>query len=376
MKKGNALLRLMILPLVGSMMYSCSETVPGTNSQIQSLEDGILVYAPDVAMPVDDGNQDMTRGSYYDGNKGGVRFDWVVGDVVGIVPTTGDKAQQLRFECKTVTTTSEDSQDGVSKAIFKLEDADFAWTSGQYYVYCPYTSEATDVTAVPLDYTGQQQTGKPDMENYFNGDKANYYATEKTASEHLSEKSFMLSEVTSVSNNVLPFKMHRLGGIVRFSLTMPFAEINVSEIRLVATKAVFCEKATLNVQDGSITPVGPQTNNIVLTLNDVSMNGKADVEGSNRLVAYMMAHPVKLTSDAVLGNNGKLYIYVKGESNGEDVYYRSGAIKKKDIVADSFTQFSVSPKDNEEPIDVQAITVQEWQDGLTMNNDGKGTGNW
>lgn len=337
-----------------------------------------MVYAPDVAMPVDDGNQDMTRGSYYDGLAGGVRFDWVVGDVVGIVPTEVDKAQQMRFECKTVTTTSEDSQDGVSKAIFKLEDADFAWTSGQYYVYYPYTSEATDVTAVPLDYTGQKQTGKPDMVDYFkaDGNKADYYATEKTASEHLSEKSFMLSDVTSVSNNVLPFKMHRLGGIVRFYLALPKElDVSVSEVRLVATKAVFHEHATLNVLTGAITPTGEATNNIKLDITGVTLSGSNTY--AHYLVAYMMAHPVKLTN--VLDSSDKIYIYVRGKntSNNEDVYFRSAENAKKDIVAGKLTQFAIRAAEIEEPIDVQAITVQEWQDGLTMdNNDGKGTGNW
>lgn len=386
MKKGNALLRLMILPLVGSMMYSCSETVPGTNSQILSLEDGILVYAPDVAMPVDGGNQDMTRGSYYDGNKGGVYFDWVaydsetgIGDIVGVVPTTGEQAQQMRFECRTVSTTSDYAQDGVSKAVFKQEDATFALQTNQdYYVYYPYTSEAMDVTAIPMDYTGQQQTGKPDMVDYFkaDGNKANYYATEKTASKHLSEKSFMLSDLTRVSNNVLPFKMRRLCGIVRFYLALPKdLDVSVSEVRLVATKAVFHEHATLNVLTGAITPTGEATNNIKLDITGVTLSGSNTY--AHYLVAYMMAHPVKLTN--VLDSSDKIYIYVRGKntSNNEDVYFRSAENAKKDIEAGKLTQFAIKATKIEEPIDVQSITVQEWQDGLTMdNNDGKGTGNW
>lgn len=374
------ILRLGILPLLGGLTWSCSNALPSSDDDSAQTNEA-LVSAPIVALSEEDGNPLMsTRATYFNGEDLRVYFTWEKGQIIGITPIVAE-AQQIKYECKSVSETAEEATDGISRALFKPEDAEFAWTVGQTYrAYFPYTP-AIDMTAIPLDYSGQQQTGKPDMESYYKGgdNLQTYYESEKLASAHLTAKSYMISaETTAEANKNLPLKMSYLCGIVRFFLTMPIAEITVSEVRLVATKAVFCENATLNLQTGSVTPVEPLTNNVVLTFANTTVQGDVDVEGSNRLAAYMMVHPVELTNDDVLGNNGKLYIYVKGEIDGDEVYYRSGAIKKKDIVAGDLTQFSVSPKDNNDPIDVQPITLQEWQEGLTLTNgeEGTGTGNW
>lgn len=374
MKINKLLASMVILPAVATMLTACSD-IEQEAMKKPADENGILFLAPGVSLPEGEGNQDLnTRATYYDGQKGGVYFDWKEGEVVGIFPIVAE-GEQMKYECKTVNTSAADAGDGISKAYFRQEVADFSWTVGlNYRSYYPYIADAT-ITAVPLDYTGQQQTGKPDMENYFNGDKANYYATEKTASKHLSEKSFLLSaETQPEENKPLGFKMNHIGGIVRFYLALP-ATINasISEVRLVATKAVFHEQATLNVQTGETTPTGEPTNNLVLKVTDVTLPGTTY---GNYLVAYMMAYPVALTSNAVLGTTGKLYIYVKGNDGAKDVYFRSGALTKKDITAGVLTQFSVKPTEKDDPIDVQPITVEEWQEGLTLDNDGTGTGNW
>lgn len=377
MKIKDTFLRIALIPMLGGMMCACSDAKQELAIPTPLPEGGVTIDAPAVSMPMGEGNQVMTRGSFYDGAKGGVYFNWEVNDVVGIVPVTDGYAQQMEYVCKSVTTEVENSQDGVSRGFFKQEDANFAWTSKEYRAYYPYAPAATDATAITLDYTGQQQTGKPDMENYFNGDKANYYATEKTASEHLSQKTFLLSEVTQVNDdNILPFKMHHLGGIVRFYLALPATiDASVTEVRLVATKAVFHEHATLNAQTGATTPEGEPTSSIVLNVTGASLSGNAY---GHYFVGYMMAYPVALTQDAVLGTTGKLYIYVKGKnSSDEDVYFRSGAVTKKDIAAGQLTQFAVKPAAENDPVEVQPITVQEWQEGLTLSNgEGTGTENW
>lgn len=377
-------LRASLLTLLASLACACSSSLPLDDKQ--TTQEDALVLAPCVAPLGAEGSPMMsTRATYYDGQH--ISFTWEVyddasgkGDVLGIVPLSENDAQQMRFACKSVSKTAEEGEGGLSQALFKQEDANFAWTAGKKYrAYYPYNKDAQDVTAIPLDYTGQCQTGKPDMEDYYQTTtKDKYYATERSASAHLSEKSFLISdEATAVSNKSLPFKMSYLCGIVRLYLALP-TDVNaeISEIRLVATKAVFHEHATLNMRTGETATAGNATNNLLLQLREVNLPGTTVY--SNYLVAYMMAHPVELTDDAVLGTTGKLYIYAKGKMNGEDVYFRSGSITKKDIKAGSLTQFSVKPTAKDEPIDVQPITVQEWQEGLTLTNgeDGKGTGNW
>lgn len=375
--------------LTVGIFTACSDQLPLEEDMLFPAEEtGTIIFAPSITVPEGDGNHVMTsRGAYYDGTKQGVYFDWTENDVVGIFPLTNKEAQQLKYNCTTVTTTAESAQDGISKAQFAPDNAEFAWTSGNSYrVYYPFTSVATNITAIPLDYTGQVQVGKPDMTDYYKpgGDKEVYLATEKSSSEHLSAKSFLLSDAATPNNGNLSFRMHHLGGAVRFFLSMPKTiNANITEIRLVASKAIFHAHANLNVLTGETSPTGDATNYLCLNLEDGSdhskgVNVKYDATTDNYghyFVAYMMAYPIKLTE--LLTTDDGLYIYAKGkDSENKDVYFRSVNLTKRDIPQGVVTQFKVVQY--EAPIDLQPITVQEWQDGLTIDNgeDGKGTENW
>lgn len=368
--------------LTAGIFTACSDQLPLDENILSPVDEaGTVIFAPSITIPEGDGNHLLTsRATYYDGNSQCVFFEWTEKDVVGIFPLV-DNATQLKYDCKKVTTTAESANDGVSKAQFKPEDADFAWTAGQQYrAYYPYTPAAADIIAILLDYTNQTQIGKPDMTAYSVGEEklSVYNESERAASAHLTAKSFLLSEVALAEEaKPLGFKMKHLGGVLRFFLTLP-NDINadITEVRLVATKPVFHEKAVLNVLAGTTTVTDEATNNLCLKLDNVHVKYEAG-KYDHILAAYMMAYPVALTSNDILGANGKLYIYVKGKDGDDnDLYFRSGAIKKKDIVAGQLTQFSVSPTDKDDPIDLQPITVQQWEDGLNLDNDGKGTGDW
>lgn len=377
-------LQLGLYPLLG-VLTACSDNLP-LNEVPPTQSEGAIVSAPKISLSeAEDSPMMSTRATYFDGHEGKVFFTWEVydeetkkGDKVGIIPVSDEATQQMEYKCRSVSVTAEDAKDGISHALFKQEDATFAWEGGQTYrAYYPFYSGGIDVTAVPLDYTGQTQTGKPDMENYFEGNKENYYKTEKNSSAHLTAKSFMISNVaTAEAQKSLPFKMSYLCGIVRFYLSLPTTlkdGSTISEIRLVTSKPVFHEHATLNVKNGVTTASGEATNNLLLQLNDVTLSGTTY---GNYLVAYMMAHPIALTDAAF--NDTNLYIYVRGkDSGGNDVFFRNNnPLKHQDITAGKITRFTVKPLAQDDPIDVQPITVQEWQEGLTLDNEGKGTGNW
>lgn len=376
--------KLIALAIAASGLFSACSSGPNISEQTPSTlipikESGILFIAPGIALPEGEGNHDMpTRASYYDGTRQGVYFDWVVGDKVGIFPVT-TPSQQAVFTVKTVNNTAEQDDNGVSRAVFNSDNGDFHWvTENTYRAYYPYTSAATDITAVPMDYRGQVQEGKPDLTDHFNGSKENYNATEKTSSAHLTAKSFLLSNgAQPTADDKMHFKMSHLGGVVRFYLVMPIdIDADITEVRLVATKPVFHEQATLNVNNGTTPPAGSASNNLTLKLNNVHAKYVAEAY-DHYVIAYMMAYPVALTT-ALTSVDG-LYIYVRGkDTSSNDVYFRSVSLTKKDITAGKLTQFSVYQREYDEPVDMQPITVQEWQDGLTLSNgeDGKGTENW
>lgn len=367
--------------LTAGIFTACSDQLPlEDNIQYPAEEAGTLIIAPSITLPEGEGNDLLTsRATYYDGNTQRVFFKWSNGDKVGIIPCT-ENPEQVQFNCNDQTITQ---ADGIYKAIFNPDNLDFAWsTDFNYRAYYPFfkpTDGLADVKSIPLDYDGQIQEGKPDVDNYVNGDKSNYNKTEITSSAHLTAKSFQVSDISKPSseNGSIYFQLSHIGGVVRFYLTLPTdIDANITEVRLVATKPVFHEKAVLNVLDGTTTVTDEATNNLCLELDNVHVKYEAG-KYDHILAAYMMAYPVALTNDNILGANGKLYIYVKGKDGGNnDLYFRSGAIKKKDIVAGQLTQFSVSPTDKGDPIDLQPITVQQWEDGLNLDNDGKGTGDW
>lgn len=369
--------------LIAGMFAACTQDVavePVAPTMIPVDEEGVEFYSPGISLPEGEGNHDMTtRASYYDGKLNGVYFTWVESDKLGIFPAIAD-ASQVKMNFYQLTSTGE-SSGGVSKALFKPESMEFAWQGGQKYrAYYPYTTAATEATNIPMDYSNQTQTGKPNLSDYFaGGTKEDYYNTEKTASAHLTAASFLVSDEQTAesASSMMHFKMSHIGGVVRFYLVLPTTlNADITEVRLVATKPVFHETAKLDITTGTTTPTGEATNNLTLKLTGAHVKYTASTdERGNYLIAYMMAYPVALTTALAAGDG--LYIYAKGKNTDkEDVYFRSVNLTKKDISAGKLTQFSVYENTYDEPIDMQAITVQQWQKGLEIDNGGKGTENW
>lgn len=404
MKAHSKIFRILLIAPALSLLTACTDTMFEDGDSAPALvpvgEEGTLFLAPGISLPEGEGNHDMAyseatstshqsvrkRATYFDGAKMGVYFKWETDDKVGIFPIQGNQAElqgnadQQLFNCTSV---ADETAEGNSSAHFRPENENFAWTEGySYRAYYPFNPSATDATQVPLSYTGQKQTAMVDMVSYYDNEKTKnfqpYYDSEVKASAHLSQYSYLKSEDSSLSDGKMQFQMNHLGGVVRFFLSLPKSTpINVSEVRLVATKPVFAESATFNMIDGT-TQAGSLSNSITLATEGISFSGETTYD-YYYLVAYAMAYPVALTSDDVLGTTGKIYIYVRGKNNiDEDLYYRSGAITKKDISAGALTQFSVKPNEKDEPIEMQPISVQEWTEGITFSNgeEGTGTGNW
>lgn len=388
MIKNNNFIALFIA--VAGMLTACTEElvvetpdVPLTPDTLLTPEDddntNALFLLPSITMQ-EEGTEEqpVTRASYYDGKTQRLMFEWKETDVVGMFPCDANASQQ-KFDFKKLNqSAAEESGDGVSKAVFKPENTDFQWRNEySYRAYYPYTTSAQDITSIAIDYSGQTQTAKPDFSAYKNSDTETYYQSELNASAHLTAKTFIMSnQVTpSTSTESLSFKMKHVGGVVRFYLVFPeTVNADITEIKLVATKPVFHENATINVLDSTSTPTGEATNVLSLSLAGVHVEKTPSTDAyGHYLLAYMMAYPVKLTE--VL-SDGSLYIYTQGtDASGNGIYYRSISITKKDINAGGLTQFSVY-QNLDDPISMQPIGVEEWKAGLEFSNDGKGTEDW
>lgn len=377
---------ILMLMAAAGVVTSCSTTddvamIDDITAESPSTkEDGVaaLIVVPGFATNDTAGEEATTRASYYDGTTQKLLFEWNENDKLGIFPMQAKSSQQ-KFSFSKRVSNVDGATDAVSHAVFTPDDLAFAWVNGgDYRAYYPYSSSSADIEAMKLDYTGQKQTGKPDFTAYKAGRSDDYNKSEIDASAHLSAKTFLQSAVSTPTDDNIQFKMEHLGGLVRFYLVLPESvNANISEIRLVASKPVFHEKVEYNLLEGTLSSYLDEPQQyLTLALENAHVEKTSSDAYGHYLLAYMMAYPIALTTE--LTSTDKLYIYVNGkDAGGNDVYFRSNSITKKDITKGGLTQFSVKPNATEDPISLQPISVQEWKDGFNANNNnGSGTGDW
>lgn len=340
-------------------------------------EDGVVALVVVPGFTINDNPSNITRASYYDGNTQKLLFEWNENDKLGIFPMQAKSSQQM-FSFSKLVSNVDGATDAVSHAVFTPDDLYFAWVEdGDYRAYYPYSSSSADIKTMKLDYAGQKQTGKPDFTAYKAGRSDHYNKSEIDASAHLSAKTFLQSAVSTPTDDNIQFKMEHLGGLVRFYLVLPESvNANISEIRLVASKPVFHEEVEYNLLAGTLSSyLDDPKQYLTLALENAHVEKTSSDAYGHYLLAYMMAYPIALTTE--LTSTDKLYIYVNGkDADGNDVYFRSNSITKKDITKGGLTQFSVKPNATEDPISLQPISVQEWKNGFDANNNGSGTEDW
>lgn len=194
--------------------------------------------------------------------QGGVRVVWHYDDMCGVY--TSADTEIIHW-----VTDGGDSQCTLSSYGWSL-------TSGSdYCAYFPYAQAyATGKhpkTALPIAYGSQLQTQ--------NGDMA-----------HLSACDYMTAQTTSVAD-ACHFAFQHLGSILRFRCRA-LAEQTLTSLTIAAPADAFVLSATMNVADGTLTPV-ERTDKMQLALADIA------VQEGDSLVAYMMVAPVDLSADTL-----------------------------------------------------------------------------
>lgn len=201
-----------------------------------------------------------TRALTLDEQKG-LTFIWSKGDVVGVF--SKDEKQQIAIYMN--------SEAGKQTATFSSKGYLLS-KGGQYKAYYPIVDKATAEPIIPVDYTGQQQSGN------------NGYS-------HLSAKDWIVTDVvTPTATNQADFMFQHVGVILRLIIDMPSAG-NWSKLTLSADDKVFTTKQNLDLFGENLIVPTEQTNSVSLALNDVTTT-----EDNKKLTAWMMLSPVDFTS--------------------------------------------------------------------------------
>lgn len=261
-----------------------------------------------------------------------IKFRWSVGDKMGIFPDSGDQV------CFTI----DDSQAGSLSA--KFDGGGWGLKqSHTYSVYFPYIRDI-DLTkeSIPLDYTGQKQTG------------ANTYT-------HLGQYDFLASDAVTPTNGNLNFTMDHLGSIILLKLKAEEAGTFTS-MTLIADNDVFTSKAKLNIAgETPVVTATEQSNNLTLQLQGVTTSS-ADEE----FTLSMMTLPVDLTSETLsvflTRDDGTVFSgYIEEPKNIEQgkPYEMTANLTIGGAISDDWIEF--------EDAEVKAICVANWD----TNGDGE-----
>ena len=201
-----------------------------------------------------------TRALTLDEQKG-LTFIWSEGDVVGVFSKA--EKQQIAIYMN--------SEAGKQTATFSSKGYLLS-KGGQYKAYYPIVDKATAEPIIPVDYTGQQQSGN------------NGYS-------HLSAKDWIVTDVvTPTATNQADFMFQHVGVILRLIIDMPSAG-NWSKLTLSTDDKVFTTKQNLDLFGENLIVPTEQTNSVSLALNDVTTT-----EDNKKLTAWMMLSPVDFTS--------------------------------------------------------------------------------
>lgn len=269
--------------------------------------------------------------------------------------------------------------------------------NSQYVAYMPYMpydanhSVNFNYTNIPVSYTGQRQTKPVDFSNYWN-DKtdAAYKASQTRASAHLSQYDYLCGGVTtSDDNGSILFDLKRMGAIVRFWIRIdPKNNYVYDELQLVNNSKAFTTEATMNAEAQTLTPTATShvmtlklgEENVGFDMTDQTNDGTKSTtpfydwykgKYTGYIMAYMMLAPINLQGDDV--ENCELYLVAHERGTENKHYFKATGLSKPNLQPNSFYKWTIVPG---EPIEFSDITVEQWREGTTFDNNGAGTGTW
>lgn len=171
----------------------------------------------------------------------GVRISWASDDEIGIFPTEG---YQIGFPMKGGTGENASEFTGGGWGLKATS------TYAAYYPFVP--NYYLDKTAIPLDYTGQKQTGN-------------------ASSTHIGDYDYLSAPAATPINGAINFTFSHLGVLVHFKVAVPKAG-TYSKISLSTTDGSMYTAGKLNLTTNKTSNVtASKTNTMSLELSGVAL---------------------------------------------------------------------------------------------------------
>ncbi len=337
----------------------------------------------------------------YDDTKNIMAFKWDDEDHIGVF--TKNDSPNHRAQQKYTQVLNDPANTDNVRAFQTPDGAVHVNKNYQYVSYFPYSDYVTDYANVPVDYTGQLQTDPVDFSYYWydSNDEA-YKASQPKASAHLPKYDYLCTGVTDPTpTGGIYFKLNRMGAIVRFWLVIDSKYNYVyDEMQLVNNTKMFTTKATMDAENLTLTPT-EQSHIINLKfgnagagfdLTEMGNDGTRSTspfydwyndEYTGYILAYMMLAPIDLkgTSETPTdpGYVENSFVYLVAHEKGTDIkhYFKSSGLAKPNLKANDFYNWTIYPNEDT-PIEVSEITVEQWREGTTFDNgsNGSGTETW
>lgn len=143
----------------------------------------------------------------------------------------------------------------------------------KYYAYYPYSRSyyKEPMTALPISYAGQTQNAN-------------------NSTTHLAVYDYMTSQTMS-TGDACHFEFLHLSSVMRVECKMN-TDCTLTALTLTAEKEVFTTMATMDVTNGTVTPL-TYDSEVTLKLNSV------DVKKGDTFIAYLMLPPADLTGQTL-----------------------------------------------------------------------------
>ena len=227
-------------------------------------------------------------------------FAWAENDVVGIYPTAG--GDPVRFPMTQGAGTKNAAFDGGGWALKN---------SCTYAAYFPFSKENAykdiPLTAIPLSYTGQKQTGN-------------------ASTAHLGAYDYMVAKETAPEEGNVSFEFDHLNSFLYVKLEVP-EKATFSSLTLEAGEALFVQSATVDLEDGTLTSTN-STKSITLGLEDV------EIEANGTLEAWVAIAPADFsgkTLTATVAAKTKVFeASIAGKKcEGGIAYLQAGTLTEK-----------------------------------------------
>lgn len=395
--------------LTAIILAACSSDkelveVPGNDNGITegkqpieepAIREGVWATIPELELY---GEDEPTRTSLvFDYNTRTMPASWQENDHIGVFSITSNGTQGDFVLANGQKQVGQNLDSGS----FNPEDDKITVTDGHLYAsYSPYRSYtginvifpgAGEFTydRVPVTYMGQMQNVNVNIDGYYNRTDASndyqylkdYLASEPLASAHLGAYDYLVSTATAMGDGNVDFKYSRVGAVVRLFFQVPAGEV-FDSLQIVNNQADFILKGEINLQTRVLTPtvtghvmslkLGEQGFNFTTVAGNTSYN---HTNSKGYIIAYFMCAPITLT------DKEPCKFYLCGhttDGNGNFVkrkYYTNTVdLTKMDMISNKIQQWA--PKtDEDEPIKLMEIEVEQWQEATGFESTG-GTGSW